>query len=201
VTSMDPAPPSGNQMLGPRVQQYRHLRGLSLRELAEQADVSASFISQLENGRSSASIATLARIAAALEISLGDLFDGGSIGPAPMSPVERPVLLAEDGVRKTLLTRGNLDGLAVYGAEFAPGGSTGPEQYSHPGNHEVVVVVRGRLGVELNTARHELSAGDSIAFDSALPHRLVNTSDEDVEAHWIVGPPQRGPVGRRRRKA
>ena len=98
------------------------------------------------------------------------------------------------------MTRGNLDGFAVYAAVFAPGGSTGSEQYSHPGNHEVVVVVRGRLLVELNAARHELATGDSIDYDSALPHRLVNTSDEDAEAHWTVGPPQRSPLGRRRRK-
>jgi quercetin dioxygenase-like cupin family protein/DNA-binding XRE family transcriptional regulator len=173
---------------------------LSLRELAERADVSPSFLSQLENGRSSASIATLARIAGALEVTIADLFDSGSIGPAPLRADERPVLRADDNVRKTLLTRSHLDGMGVYGAIFGPGGSTGAEQYSHPDNHEVVVVIRGELVVELNQARHVLGVGDSIDFDSTVPHRLVNDSDQDAEAHWVVGPAQPSAPRRNRRK-
>lgn len=191
---------SGNDVLGRRVRQYRELQRVSLRKVAERADVSPSFLSQLETGRSSVSIATLARIAAALDVTIADLFDGGSIGPAPLRVEERPVLRASDGVRKTLMTRSHLEGMATYGVTFEPGGSTGPDQYSHPDNHEVVVVVRGRLVVELNDARHLLGEGDSIDFDSTLPHRLVNEGVEHAEVHWVVGPSQPQRSHRRSKK-
>ncbi|MGH3740896.1 MAG: helix-turn-helix domain-containing protein, partial [Micromonosporaceae bacterium] len=187
------APAGGNGDLGRRVQQYRHLVRMPLRQLAESADVSASFLSQLENGHSSASIATLARIATALNVTIADLFDTGTVGPKPLSPAERPVLRAENNVRKALLTRVHLDGMGVYAAEFDPGGSTGPEQYSHSGTHEVVVVLRGEMVVELHQDRHVLRAGDSIDFDSSRPHRLLNDSAETAEVHWIVGPAQPAP--------
>ena len=49
-------------------------RGMSVRGLARQVDVSASLISQIETGKSSPSVSTLYAITAALEISIEDVF-------------------------------------------------------------------------------------------------------------------------------
>jgi transcriptional regulator with XRE-family HTH domain len=46
-------------------------RGLSLRSLATSAGFSPSFVSQVENGQTSPSIASLARLAHALGLGLG----------------------------------------------------------------------------------------------------------------------------------
>lgn len=191
---------SSGEGLARRVREFRMLRRMSLRQMAERADVSPSFLSQLENGRSSASIATLARIAASLNVSVADLFDSGVIGPEPIRAKSRPVLRVEGGVKKTLLTHAPLEGVAVYAAQFSPNGSTGPEQYSHPGNHEVIITVSGRVVIQLNEARHVLEEGDSIEFDSGHPHRVVNEFDQPAEIHWIVGPAQPAFPKRRRSK-
>jgi quercetin dioxygenase-like cupin family protein len=53
---------------------------------------------------------------------------------------------------------------------------------------EYGLVLSGRLRVTIgfDEERHELGPGDSIAFDSAIPHRLHNDGDEVATAIWIV---------------
>jgi len=60
--------------IGERLRQARLARGMSVRGLARQVDVSASLISQIETGKSSPSVSTLYAITAALEISIEDVF-------------------------------------------------------------------------------------------------------------------------------
>jgi len=54
--------------------------GLSLRELARQLGVSASFVSQLENGKSQPSVATLYSLAQLLDVSIDRLFEAKDAG-------------------------------------------------------------------------------------------------------------------------
>ncbi len=56
--------------------------------------------------------------------------------------------------------------------------------------HEYGHIISGRLGVTIGFDTHELGPGDSIAFDSTLPHRLFALGEERVDAIWVV-------VGRR----
>lgn len=63
--------------LGLRLRQARQRSGLSLRALARELGVSASFVSQLENGKSQPSVATLFSLARLLGVSIDELFDHG----------------------------------------------------------------------------------------------------------------------------
>jgi DNA-binding XRE family transcriptional regulator len=74
--------------LGARLKLVRSAAGLSLREVARQLGVSPSFVSQLENGKSQPSVATLYSIAQLLHVSIDELFsaDGDGPWPAPGSP-------------------------------------------------------------------------------------------------------------------
>jgi DNA-binding NtrC family response regulator len=65
-----------NQMLGARIRSLRKGRSLTLRQLANKTALSVSLISQIELGKSAASVATLRKLATALGVSLADLFDG-----------------------------------------------------------------------------------------------------------------------------
>jgi DNA-binding XRE family transcriptional regulator len=62
--------------LGARLKQVRQHTGLSLREVARQLGVSPSFVSQLENGKSQPSVATLYSISQLLDVSIDELFSG-----------------------------------------------------------------------------------------------------------------------------
>jgi transcriptional regulator with XRE-family HTH domain len=62
--------------LGVRLKQARQKSGLSLREVARQLRVSPSFVSQMENGKSTPSVATLYSLAQLLDVSVDELFTG-----------------------------------------------------------------------------------------------------------------------------
>jgi DNA-binding NtrC family response regulator len=65
-----------NQILGTRIRALRKSRALTLRQLANKTALSVSLISQIELGKSAASVATLRKLASALGVSLSVLFDG-----------------------------------------------------------------------------------------------------------------------------
>ena len=65
---------SGEVDVGKGLRAIRLARRRTLRDVAERAGLSESFLSQVERGRSSASIASLRRIADALGVSMADLF-------------------------------------------------------------------------------------------------------------------------------
>jgi len=89
--SMAPVTPPGDgdflQSLGARVRQVRTQRGLTRKTAAQAADVSERHLAQLEAGEGNVSIVLLRRIAAALGVSLVELFS-----PETSEPVEKRLI-------------------------------------------------------------------------------------------------------------
>ena len=74
-------------------------------------------------------------------------------------------------------------------AEFAPGGSTGDEPYTHGDSEELLLVVSGRVHVQLGTEVYDLRTGDSVHYRSSTPHRVSNPGDESAEVLFVISPP------------
>jgi transcriptional regulator with XRE-family HTH domain len=176
--------------VGERLRDIRRSRRATLRTIADRAGVSESFLSQVERGRASASIASLRRIAGALGVSVADLFEpSGPPRPRVLRRGERPALAFGILGRKLLLTPQPLQHLEVFVGELDPAGSTGTEPYAHGDSEELFVVLAGSVQLELGGEVHELEAGDSIDYRSSTPHRVVNTGDDRAEVMWIISPP------------
>jgi transcriptional regulator with XRE-family HTH domain len=67
--------PKHRQILGETIRKHRKQSGLSQEKLAEKADLSTVFISEVETGKKTISVDALLRIAKALRVCLRDLFD------------------------------------------------------------------------------------------------------------------------------
>lgn len=176
--------------VGERLRAIRRLRRATLRSIADRAGLSESFLSQVERGRSNASIASLRRIADALGVSVSDLFEPtGPPAPRVLRRDDRPALNFGVLGRKLLLTPKPLHHLEVFVGELGPGGSTGTEPYAHGDSEELFVVLQGTVQLELGGELHELEQGDSIDYRSSTPHRISNIGDEIAEVMWIISPP------------
>jgi transcriptional regulator with XRE-family HTH domain len=122
--------------VGERLRQFRTDRGLSVGTLATKAGFSPSFISQVERGQVSPSIASLERIAAVLGITLGGFFTEPPPGPvAVVRTVDRQVLTS-----------------ARSRAKFEALGPTGGAQTLAP---IMMTLAGGRSGTRLHEARSE----------------------------------------------
>jgi transcriptional regulator with XRE-family HTH domain len=176
--------------VGERLRDIRRLRRATLKTIADRAGVSESFLSQVERGRASASIASLRRIANALGVSVADLFEpDGPPRPRVLRRDERPSLAFGILGRKLLLTPRPLSHLEVFVGELDPGGSTGAEPYAHGDSEELFVVIAGTVQLELGGDVHDLEAGDSIDYRSSMTHRVTNVGEERAEVMWIISPP------------
>jgi len=91
------------------------------------------------------------------------------------------------GVRWERLTTWNDRDVDFLYAIYEVGGSSSPDGslMRHDGR-EFGVVISGSLGVTVGFEEYVLGPGDSISFNSAIPHRLHNDGDEVVNAIWIV---------------
>ena len=175
--------------LGERVRAIRQLRRKTLKEVATAADISESFLSQLERGRTNATIATLQRLSVALGIEVSDLFNTHTPRPRVLRREAREFVSWGRLGRKALLTPKPFHSLEVVVARFEPGGSTGDEPYTHGDSEELLIVVEGRVQVQLGTEIHEVHAGDSVHYQSSTPHRVANHGDEAAEVLFVISPP------------
>jgi len=176
--------------VGERLRGLRRSRRATLRTVAERSGLSESFLSQVERGRSSASIESLRRVADALGVSMADLFEpGGLPGPRVLRRDERPALSFGVLGKKLLLTPRPLHHLEVFAGELEVGGSTGTEPYAHGDSEELFVVLSGTVQLELGGELFELERGDSIDYRSSTPHRISNTGQDLAEVMWIISPP------------
>jgi transcriptional regulator with XRE-family HTH domain len=190
-TAAVPAEKVAEINVGERLRAIRHLRRATLKSVAERAKLSESFLSQVERGKASASIASLARIATALGVNVADLFEpqGSRAHPRVLHRDRRPALAFGNLGRKYLLTPRPLEHLEVFAAELDPDGSTGDEPYTHGDSEELFVVLSGRVHLQLGERLYELEEGDSIDYRSSAPHRVVNAGDDVAEVIWVISPP------------
>jgi transcriptional regulator with XRE-family HTH domain/uncharacterized cupin superfamily protein len=197
-----------------RIRSARVGRSMSLRELGRRIGLSASLLSQIENGKTEPSVSTLYALVSELDLSLDALLDpspnaqdrrDAPIGSAPDtdsgragalasrsggSPVinhdERRILHMDSGVVWERLTRGpsDVDVLLVTYEAGGTSSSTG-KRMTH-GGREFAYLFDGQLTLELGFETHQIHPGDSLEFDSSIPHLFHNEGTTEARGVWFV---------------
>jgi transcriptional regulator with XRE-family HTH domain len=149
-------------VVGEHVRRARLQRGMTLRTLARQAGFSPSFMSQVENGQVSPSIASMEKIASAVGLTLGEFFAAvtGGEGGLIVRLADRQSLSSQwsDAEIEVLSApRARLDALLIT---LRPGGRSGKHPYAHS-SEEFAVVVQGEVRLTLGPDEHRLRRGDA----------------------------------------
>jgi len=178
--------------LGEKVRQLRLASHKSLGDLAAAVDTSRSFLSQIEQGKTSPSLMTLKSIAAALGVTVGSLIDEPPPADQAAAVVKmdaRPRIeqLQAGVVIEALTYRDMHKTMQPMILRLAAGASSGQNGYVHTGQ-EFGIVLQGDLQVDIDGVRHHLREGDSIYFDASRPHRFTNDSEGETVAVWVVTP-------------
>jgi transcriptional regulator with XRE-family HTH domain len=176
--------------LGARIRALRIARGATLRQLAAQAGVTESFLSQVERGVAAPSIASVQRIARALGQSIAELFAADDrAGIVVRAADRRRVVYQGLGAVDEFLTRRTDGRLQVILSTIEPGGGTGEEAYSHDSDEEVVVVLEGSLDLWVGPEHYRLETGDAVTHSSRLPHRNTNPGPGVARVLFCITPP------------
>ena len=177
---------------GEQVRSLRRQQGLTLTELAEKTQRSASLLSQIENGNVSPSFNTMQSVAEALDIHLGQMTFTEKVSQESdcylMNASARKILITQEGVRHQLLSHGLSTPFEFILIEIPPGTSTGDDLYDHEGE-ECALLLEGELLLEVNGQIQRLEPGDSITLKSTTPHKLVNPGETKAVAIWVNSVP------------
>ncbi len=166
------------------------MRKLTQRKVADHADVSVSFLSQLERGVTGASVTTLRLIAEALGLSVADLFSEGTPpGHRVLRAADRPMIRTASGATKLLLTRRPLQQLEVFEGLMEPGETIGSRTHSHGDSQELLLVLAGTVLLDLDEHQFVLHADDSIEYRSSSTHGVTNAGPEQARVLWVISPP------------
>jgi len=170
---------AGEIRVGARLRSRRLERGLTITEVAERAGLTAGFISQLERDLTSASLSSLYRICAVLELRVGDLIDDVPAGRLIRREEQARRSLALGDAEHLLLSSRDERRFHVTESHIPPGGSAGEEPYTLPADVELVYVLSGSLELQVGDEVHELEQGDTLTYSPRDPHTWRNPSETD----------------------
>lgn len=193
--------------LGKKLREIRKRKGLTLQQVASGAGVSKSFISQIESGATKPSLASLKKVGDVLGIPIAALFEAEVANDAPSGVAttqgdagsraevrvvrrnQRKRLVWPDSEGETYLLTPDLQRkLEVTLSTYLPGYQTGHEAYTHIGE-EFGFVLEGRCEITVGDQVYELEEGDSIYYQSHVPHKMRVLGDRPVRTIWVITPP------------
>jgi transcriptional regulator with XRE-family HTH domain len=168
--------------LGSLLRRLRHKRQLSVRGLADKCGFSPSFISQVELGQASPSIASIERITSALGVTLGEFFRLAAPSlPAVVRAKQRPVMQSQWSRAKIeVIGSSNEDSrlesmmitLKTRGASASTPHARQVEQFA--------MVFQGAVALYLEGDLHMLKQGDSVTIPAGIRHYWINNSRKIV---------------------
>jgi transcriptional regulator with XRE-family HTH domain/quercetin dioxygenase-like cupin family protein len=202
--------------LGPRLKAFRLASGKSLRNVATELDVSPSFLSQIENNKSTPSVSTLISLAKLLRAPLESLFEKAGENnvvssiddtelvtrnslnqPADAWTVEgtrisvvnsnaRSFIIMDDGIRWERLAVTLDPNVSFMEIIYPPGSSSN----SHDGlsiheGYEYGYALEGEIEVTIGETLISLTKGQSIGFDSTIPHKFRNIGKTNFRGIWF----------------
>lgn len=185
----DPSDAALRTELGAAIRQLRKERGLTLVQLAQRAELSHPFLSQLERGLARPSMPSLHRIARALGTTQQALFvqavdpagsaaPGGAVRVARAGDDDGATVSNDGGVARMLGTAA----LRLHPVEYRGMHADFQDYYEHPGD-EFCYVVEGEIEVDLRTPDgrrvERLGPGDSVTYPGGTPHRWRALGDRD----------------------
>ncbi|WP_026836238.1 cupin domain-containing protein [Limisalsivibrio acetivorans] len=173
---------------GTKLREIRKKLGMTLEDISQKTGFTKSFISQIENGKNSPSIASLKKICYALGTTISELFEDER-NIVNIFKYEDYNVLKNKSITMTFpaskLVNRKLEPIII---ELDPYSETGSESYQHIGE-EFGYVLEGEMSVVIGNEEHNLKQGESIYFSSNLPHRIRNRNDKPAKAFWVGTPP------------
>jgi transcriptional regulator with XRE-family HTH domain len=185
----------GEYAIGEKLRALRLKKKMGLVELGKHTGLSPALLSKIERGRLFPTLPTLLRIALVFSVGLEFFFAGAREKPlvAIMRKKERVKLPDRPGVRDVAYRFESLDYLAPerrfnsFCAEFLPVLPGKLHPHAHPGV-EFIYALQGALTVRIGDEDHTLEPGDSMYFDSSVPHAYRRSSGRACSAIVVTSP-------------
>ncbi|MGE5632316.1 MAG: helix-turn-helix domain-containing protein [Caulobacteraceae bacterium] len=175
--------------IGSIIRKLRRKQDISIEQLAEKTGLSTGLISQLERDITGPSVASLWKIAKALNVSINYFFEEfEDNNPIVRKSERKKIQLPNSNITYELLCPNLRKAIEMLLVKIEPGECSTEDQISHEGE-ECGIVLQGTIKIRWGDKEYLLEEGDSIYFDSTVPHRYVNCGDTTAISIWAMVPP------------
>jgi transcriptional regulator with XRE-family HTH domain len=177
--------------LGARLRGLRTERGIRQKDLARKAGLTPSLVSQIESDKLTPSLHTLGRLAGALGVPIGALFEQAPNGRLHVGRKKDYATVSFDGSteRWEVLAAGLFRGKvrAVVSTLRGRGTSVPPERVAiEPGQMKLMYVLHGKVALHYHGERHLMEAGDSAYLDGGVAHTWENVGSGEARTLWVI---------------
>lgn len=174
--------------LGQKIKDYRTRQNLTIKELATQADITSSMLSQIERGQANPSLNTIRLLSKALHEPMYLFFVGNTDLENNVVRKQDRKQIVDAGLVYELLSPDTDGSIEMTQLTLKPDAASCKEPIGHKGE-EVVLVVEGTAEVQVEDSTYTLHAGDSIRVKGETKHRWRNPGAEPAILLFAVTPP------------
>ena len=187
------------QIVGEKIKSLRETREISVAELAERTGLSVEQIERIENNIDIPSLAPLIKIARALGVRLGTFLDDqdemGAVVCRKQETADATISFSNNAVDARThmhyhsLSKSKADRhMEPFIIDIEAVGDAGYELSSHEGE-EFVYVMEGTIEVCHGKKKYVIEAGDTIYYDSIVPHHLHGYQGQAAKILAVVYTP------------
>ncbi len=175
--------------VGSRLRELRTERDLSLRALAEKSGLNINTLGLIENGKTSPSVSTLQQVALALEVPITAFFETNvpESNIAHVKTIQRSRVAFEHGTLEDLGVGLKDRAVEPFVVRLEPFATSGHNPIVHTG-YEFVFCLEGRIAYMIESQTYLLEPGDSLLFESHLPHRWQNVGEVPSQSLLVLFP-------------
>jgi transcriptional regulator with XRE-family HTH domain len=182
-----------NTSIGERIRAFRERREIGIAELAENTGLMPEFIEKLESGEIYPGLGPLQKVSRALGVRLGTFLDDQDVRDPIIShigavPEEACILGAlqtghdarPEYIHRSLATGKTDRNMEPFFITMLPNEGEDPKLISHQGE-EFMLVLKGELLVIYGREKHVLKSGQTIYYNSIVPHHVGAAGGEAAE--------------------
>ena len=173
--------------IGKKIKELRILKGLTQEELADRAELTKGFISQVERNHTSPSIATLVDILQCLGTDLKNFFEDDEDNQIVFS--KEDYFEKEDAELQTftqwIIPNAQKNRMEPIRMQIRSGGQTYPDN-PHEGE-EFGYVLKGEITIVLGHEQYRARAGEAFYYTADKEHYII--SKKGAEILWVSTPP------------
>ena len=172
-----------------RIKSLRRKKGITLERLASETGLDRGYLSRIERGQKTPSIAALLKIAAAMRVQMAHLF-GEAVGPDSIAVVRSSEYRVFPGPappneHSLMLVLAQSAGHRLSAYLISPGKQPTAGSADHPGD-ELIFVLAGEVEVGFTDRKISLRTGDTVHFDGHLQHDIRRIGRKAARALIVV---------------
>ena len=174
--------------IGERLRTRRNELGLSVRELGEQTNVSASFLSQVENDQVSPSLNSLQSIATALQVPMFYFLNDAQGGEIVRANKRGKLYFPDSKIGYDLLTPNFSRQMMAFIIRMEPHARRITLPLARP-TEQWMHVSQGCMEIKIGEETHTIGTGDTIYYDGDLLREFRSVCDEELIIICCITPP------------